>query len=184
MTSSALPLPAVTGLCTGCIDATHGQLHYVSTVAAGRGCQVLADLDEHANISFHAASTEGPTVGDRNTHVDELFAGSHRAGTITGSGWKVVDSADEHVWSYYSEEVVTDEGTIQTSGWMDSTVVWAGQWQTLHAVGTSGRYLGLVGVRQIRQIEPRERFQANIVLCDVVRTHRGSGAAAPHGSRS
>ncbi|KNB50308.1 hypothetical protein AC230_23785 [Streptomyces caatingaensis] len=125
-------------------------------------------LAEHADIRFHVAGTPaGPTVGDHNSHTDKLADASGTVlGTITGSGWKIYERpSDGHVLSYYREEIEFADGTIQTSGWMDSTAVWAGEWQTLHAVGTGGAYLGLIGVRQIRQEIPRELFRANIVLC-------------------
>ncbi|MFH8409404.1 hypothetical protein ACH4FX_32165 [Streptomyces sp. NPDC018019] len=164
---SPLPLSGIPAMCPQCLTALDGPLPDVAQTKRGTGCVVRTGLAEHADITFHAATTTGPTVGDRNTHADRLTdADGTAVGTITGSGWKVYEHPrDGHVLSYYREEIAFPDGTVQTSGWMDSTAVWGGQWQNLHAVGTGGAYLGLVGVRQIRQEEPRRLFRANIVLC-------------------
>ncbi|WP_145932797.1 allene oxide cyclase barrel-like domain-containing protein [Amycolatopsis bartoniae] len=129
-------------------------------------CAAFTDLAEEAHIEFRAADAHGPTVGDHNSHNDLLTDPSGREiGTIVGNGWKVYRRPDGHVISYYQEEITLDAGTIRTSGWMDSTAVWSGAWQSLHAVGIGGDLLGMVGVRQIRQVRARELFTANIVLC-------------------
>lgn len=162
-----LPVPGIPPMCPQCLAALDGPLPDVAQTKSAEGCVVRVGLAEHADIQFHAATTTGPTVGDHNSHMDRLMdAQGTAAGTITGSGWKVYQRPDDgHVLSYYREEIELPDGTAQTSGWMDSTAVWAGEWQTLHAVGTSGALLGLVGVRQIRQEKPRELFRANLVLC-------------------
>jgi len=154
-------------MCPACLAALDGPIPDVARTKSADGCVVLTRLAENADIQFHAASPIRPSVGDHNSHVDRLTDASGSAvGTITGGGWKVYERPyDGHVLSYYREEIEFPDGAVQTSGWMDSTAVWSGEWQTLHAVGTSGRYLGLIGVRQIRQEIPRELFRANIVLC-------------------
>ncbi|MDF3293937.1 allene oxide cyclase barrel-like domain-containing protein [Streptomyces silvisoli] len=167
-TDSALPVPSTPAMCPQCLAALDGLAPKTAPAARGGECFIQTHLAENADIRIHsAASSARPTVGDRNSHSDKITDASGRVvGTITGSGWKVYERAhDGHVLSYYREEIEFADGTVQTSGWMDSTAVWAGEWQSLHAVGTGGAYLGLIGVRQIRQEIPRELFRANIILC-------------------
>ncbi|MCS3605642.1 allene oxide cyclase barrel-like domain-containing protein [Erwinia rhapontici] len=120
---------------------------------------------EMANIHFNAKTNSGPTVGDANSHVDHFIdERGELAGTMTGSGWKIAALADNSVVSYYHETAETPQGRIETSGIWNSSAIWASQWQSLLAVGVSGDVMGKVGVRQLYQEVPREKYRTLLVL--------------------
>lgn len=120
---------------------------------------------EMANINFNAKTKNGPTVGDANSHMDHFIDDrGEPAGTITGSGWKIAALADNSVVSYYHETAETPQGRIETSGIWNSSAIWASQWQSLLAVGVSGNVMGKVGVRQLYQEIPREKYRSLLVL--------------------
>lgn len=120
---------------------------------------------EMANINFNAKTKNGPTVGDANSHVDQLIDNQGASvGTMTGSGWKIASLADSSVVSYYHETAETPQGRIETSGIWNSSAIWASQWQSLLAVGVSGDVMGKVGVRQLYQEIPREKYRTLLVL--------------------
>ncbi|AYO38124.1 MULTISPECIES: allene oxide cyclase barrel-like domain-containing protein [Serratia] len=123
---------------------------------------------EMANITFNAKTKSGPNVGDANSHTDQLFDEEGRdLGTMTGSGWKIASLADGSVVSWYHETAETPLGRIETSGIWNSSAIWAGQWQSLFAAGVSGDVMGKIGVRQIYQDIPREKYLTLIVLLPI-----------------
>lgn len=125
----------------------------------------IISATEMANISFNAQDNLRPTVGDHNSHADILNdQQGYRIGTISGSGWKIAGLADDSVVSYYRETAETPLGRIETSGVWNSSAIWARQWQSLLAVGVNGDVMGKIGVRQLFQEVPRERYFSLFVL--------------------
>lgn len=137
------------------------------TLASNKGYKnaTVISVTEMANINFNAKTQNGPTVGDANSHVDQFIDDQGKsAGTMTGSGWKIAALADDSVVSYYHETAETPQGRIETSGIWNSSAIWASQWQSLLAVGVSGDVMGKVGVRQLYQEIPREKYRTLLVL--------------------
>ncbi|MEX5715760.1 FAD-dependent oxidoreductase [Serratia ureilytica] len=66
--------------------------------------------------------------------------------------------------SWYHETAETPLGRIETAGIWNSSAIWAGQWQSLFAAGVSGDVMGKIGVRQLYQDIPREKYLTLIVL--------------------
>ncbi|WJV63931.1 hypothetical protein PCO86_08070 [Pectobacteriaceae bacterium CE70] len=128
----------------------------------------IISVTEIANINFNAKNTHGPSVGDQNSHTDFFIDHKgHHAGTITGSGWKIAELANNSVVSYYHETAETLLGRIETSGVWNSSAIWAREWQSLLAVGVSGELMGKIGVRQLFQEVPREKYFTLIVLVPI-----------------
>lgn len=123
---------------------------------------------EIANIKFNAKTESGPNVGDANSHIDQLLdEQGHNIGIMTGSGWKIASLADGSVLSWYHETAETPLGNIETAGIWNSSAIWSGEWQSLFAAGISGDVMGKIGVRQIYQDIPREKYLTLIVLVPV-----------------
>jgi hypothetical protein len=128
----------------------------------------IISATEEANIRFNARNNYEPTIGDHNSHTDVLFdKQGERSGTINGSGWKIAGLADNSVVSYYRETAETPLGCIETSGIWNSSAIWARQWQSLLAVGISGDVMGKLGVRQLFQEIPREKYFTLFVLVPI-----------------
>lgn len=129
------------------------------------GNVTIVNVTEMANINFNAKTKSGPTVGDANSHVDQFIDESgNQVGSMTGSGWKIAALPDNSVVSYYHETAETAVGRIETSGIWNSSAIWASQWQSLLAVGVSGDVMGKIGIRQLFQEIPREKYRTLIVL--------------------
>ncbi|OKB68341.1 hypothetical protein BHU62_02405 [Serratia marcescens] len=120
---------------------------------------------EMANITFKAKTDNAPNVGDANSHTDLLVDKQGRdVGTMKGQGWKIASLPDDSVVSWYHETAETPLGRIETAGIWNSSAIWAGQWQSLFAAGVSGDVMGKIGVRQLYQDIPREKYLTLIVL--------------------
>ncbi|MFI8417081.1 allene oxide cyclase barrel-like domain-containing protein [Serratia sp. NPDC078593] len=128
----------------------------------------IISVVERANITFNAKTESGPNVGDANSHTDQLVdERGQDFGTMTGSGWKIAALTDGSVVSWYHETAETPLGNIETAGIWNSSAIWAGQWQSLFAAGVSGDVMGKIGVRQIYQDIPREKYLTLIVLLPI-----------------
>lgn len=128
---------------------------------------VLLDLTEDVDLRYHAVNPPGPGLGDHNTYDSVLTdAEGTVVGTLIGAGWKVLErSSDGHLMAFYQETInFADGGQAQTCGWIDVRAIQEGRWQSLYAVGTRGRYMGLVGTRELRGDIPRKRFRSNLRL--------------------
>jgi hypothetical protein len=126
----------------------------------------LVDLAEHITLRYDGDTPDAPKVGESDTYDTVLLdANGSKVGTVTGAG-KVgyKRPTDEHVMLHYREEITLPDGTIVTEGWIDGNAIQAGQWQTLDAVGASGRYVGWTGVRRLRQEVAHKVFRASIFL--------------------
>ncbi|MFZ4831859.1 allene oxide cyclase barrel-like domain-containing protein [Rouxiella sp. Mn2063] len=128
----------------------------------------IISVVEKANITFNAKTQNGPNVGDVNSHRDSLIdPEGNNIGTMIGSGWKIATLADDSVVSWYHETAETLRGNIEISGVWNSSAIWAGEWQSLFAAGVSGEVMGKIGVRQIFQAIPREKYLTLIVLLPI-----------------
>ncbi|MGP0854664.1 allene oxide cyclase barrel-like domain-containing protein [Serratia sp. CY84636] len=125
----------------------------------------ILSVIEMANITFNAKTNNAPNVGDANSHTDLLVDQQGRdIGTMKGQGWKIASLSDDSVISWYHEAAETPLGRIETAGIWNSSAIWAGQWQSLFAAGVSGDVMGKIGVRQLYQDIPREKYLTLIVL--------------------
>ncbi|CAI1667415.1 Uncharacterised protein [Serratia marcescens] len=125
----------------------------------------ILSVIEMANITFKAKTNNAPNVGDANSHTDLLVDQQGRdIGTMKGQGWKIASLPDDSVISWYHETAETPLGRIETAGIWNSSAIWAGQWQSLFAAGVSGDVMGKIGVRQLYQDIPREKYLTLIVL--------------------
>lgn len=124
------------------------------------------DLTEDVDLRYHAVNPPGPGLGDHNTYDSVLSdADGGVVCTLTGAGWKVLErTSDGHLMAFYQERIVFPDGEVQTCGWIDVRAIQEGRWQSLYAIGTRGRYLGLIGTRELRGEIPRKRFRANLKL--------------------
>ncbi|MEA5360352.1 hypothetical protein VA596_12465 [Amycolatopsis sp., V23-08] len=156
--SLADPVPAFTEAVSGAVP--------VPEPGDAADSLVLEDLTEDVDLRYHAVVPPGPGLGDHNTY-DSTFSDAEGTvlGTLEGAGWKVlVRESDGHLMSFYTERAVFPDGEIRTTGWVDVQAILEGKWQSLYAVGISGRYLGLVGTRDLKGEIPRKRFRANFKL--------------------
>ncbi|MEV7188938.1 hypothetical protein [Kitasatospora sp. NPDC093102] len=160
------PFRAAVEMCPECAASMVTEPMTVSEKPAG-DCFALTGLSETVNLDYRAVSEGGFSAGDRSTHTDEFFtADGTSVGHLVGHSWKVVNQpSNGHLMAFYREEITLPDGEVQTAGWIDVNAILAGEWQVLHAVGTGGRYVGKVGVRELRSEVLRHRFQANLVLC-------------------
>lgn len=126
----------------------------------------LIELTETVTMRYQGGTPDAPEVGESDTYDDVLYdAEGREVGTLTGRGRVVYKRpTDEHVMLHYQEEVVLPDGRISTAGWIDGNEIQAGNWQSLAATGTSGRYAGWTGVRMLRQEEPHKVFRTSIFL--------------------
>ncbi|AUO04345.1 hypothetical protein C0558_22140 [Serratia marcescens] len=138
--------------------------HILATKDGYNNATVLSVI-EMANITFKAKADNVPNVGDANSHIDRLVdKQGHDIGTMKGQGWKIASLPDDSVVSWYHETAETPLGRIETAGIWNSSAIWAGQWQSLFAAGVSGDVMGKIGVRQLYQDIPREKYLTLIVL--------------------
>ena len=128
---------------------------------------VMLPLRELSDIQFKAQADDRPTVGDVNSHIDRWIGDDGvEIGTISGEGWKIA-SLDKDVISYYRETADTRLGRIETAGVWNSSAIWQGRWQSLFATGVTGEVTGMIGVRQLYQEVPRERYRAFVLLIPI-----------------
>lgn len=128
---------------------------------------VILSLLELSDIQFKAQADDRPTVGDVNSHVDRWVGDDGvEIGTISGEGWKIA-SLSQDVISYYRETADTRFGRIETAGVWNSSAIWGGRWQSLLATGVTGEVTGMIGVRQLYQEVPRERYRAFVLLIPI-----------------
>lgn len=160
------PFRAAVAMCSACAAAMTTEPTTVSQESPG-DCFALTGLTETVKLDYEAVVPGSFSIGDRSTHTDEFFdADGASVGHLVGHSWKVLKHPEgDRLMAFYREEVDLPDGQIQTAGWIDVNAILAGEWQALHAVGTAGRYLGKVGVRELRSVELRRNFQANFVLC-------------------
>ncbi|WP_050502808.1 allene oxide cyclase barrel-like domain-containing protein [Streptomyces monomycini] len=162
------PFTAAVSMCSACAASMDTEPATV-TEEPSDDCFTLTGLSETVDLDYRAVEESGFHAGDRSTHTDEFFdADGASVGHLLGHSWKVLKQADGRLMAFYREEIDLPDGQIQTAGWIDVNAILAGEWQALHAVGTGGRFLGKVGVRELRSEVLRKRFRANLVLCGAV----------------
>jgi hypothetical protein len=134
------------------------------TKLVGHDHVVIISALELSDIKFQAKLLDQPSVGDVNSHRDRwVDDNGHEIGNVCGEGWKIACFGQD-VISYYRETAETRLGRIEIAGMWNSTAIWQKQWQSLPAMGVSGEITGMLGVRQLYQEIPRQRYRAFVLL--------------------
>lgn len=149
------------------VEPGPGQRSAAAQPAAAPGAGLTLDNLQDVIVTIHyTGSGTGPELGAVTTYHDNLIDESgHQVGTVDGIGKIIYRRPQDNHWlAYYQEHINLAGGTLYTYGLLDISEVFAGQWQSLHAVGTGGRYLGETGVRSIQMVQEFRLFNAGIVL--------------------
>lgn len=95
-----------------------------------------------------------PAVGETGSYDDDLYdAQGDLIGTADGTADILFQSPiNGDLYSLYDQQITLPGGTVHAIGLVDVNDEIAGDWVTIAAWGTSGRYLGLVGTRSWKAI--------------------------------
>lgn len=142
--------------------------------AHGHDCETINDItEETVGDYFTGSATPIPLTkpGEGLVYDDVIYNAQnqvigHTVGMVTGL---YVDPANGHLITQYNEVVELPGGTISTTGTNDRTAIFEGGTAHFTAIGTSGSFLGMTGIREwhLTQIPPvaTTRAAVTIVLC-------------------
>jgi hypothetical protein len=101
------------------------------------------------SLTYNDVPPAGPSVGDTGTYVDDLYAADGtEIGQVTGTAHILYqDPASGDLYSLYDQTITLPGGTVHAEGLVNVEDEIAGDWVSVPAWGTSGKYLGLVGTR-------------------------------------
>jgi hypothetical protein len=155
-------LTVLTGLATIVLTADCGQ-----PANAATDCVGWDDLNEKIT-GIHTQDPNGPfpAVGGSSTFTDYLYDPNDKL-VMTNRGFADVPdrAANGHLLEFGFEQFTLDDGAFHTGGEFDITQGFKGDWVTVHAVGTAGRYLGMTGYRKFRLVVPGKLLKAQVKLC-------------------
>jgi hypothetical protein len=101
------------------------------------------------SLTYNDVPPAGPSVGDTGTYVDDLYtADGTEIGVVTGTADILYqDPASGDLYSLYNQSITLPGGTIHAEGLVNVDDEIAGDWVTVPAWGTGGKYRGLIGTR-------------------------------------
>jgi len=142
--------------------------------AHGHDCETIDDITEQTvGDYFTGSATPIPLTkpGEGLVYDDVIYNAQnqvigHTVGMVTGI---YINPANGHLITLYNEVVELPGGTISTTGTNDRTAIFEGGTAHFTAIGTSGSFLGMTGIREwhLVQIPPvaSTRAAVTIVMC-------------------
>lgn len=121
------------------------------------GEEIVENLTERT-LRFEAVGSRNPMmqVGDAATFYNNIYdADDNVVGDTVGILMAVSrNSSDGHIITEYTEAINLSGGTLRSSGVVDRNAVLNGAVMRFDVVGTSGRFLGMQGVRECQILPP------------------------------
>jgi hypothetical protein len=102
-------------------------------------------------------------VGDAITYFDEIYnADGETIGRAVGLVTATHLAPNGHLMTHYEDAVELPEGTLRSSGAVDRQEMLEGACIKFAVVGTSGKFLGLSGLREWQLILPVTTMTVNL----------------------
>lgn len=105
-------------------------------------------------------------LGDSGSYTNFLYSDAGVfLGTATGSSWAVeIRPADHHIIAYVQAADLFSDGSVHESGLMDVSKTVTGAEVDVPAIGTTGKYVGMVGTRSFKRLSP-VLYTSGLTLC-------------------
>jgi len=146
-----------------------GQKSVEEAGAPSPGCNLYDHLTEKiTSLSLNELGGKYPSLGDSATYVTYLYyADGKKMGTVYGKANVPATLPNGDLLEYSEEVIQLDGGTIDSQGLYDITKGFAGEWQFLPAIGSSGAFKDKLGRRSFHIIKVGESLDASIEVCPV-----------------
>lgn len=135
-----------------------------------KGCVVLAGLTEHfieGTVTGAGPDPTVPQIGQHGVYSMQILnaAGEEIGKMLNGTTDVYAQAPNGHFLVHGNENVQLNDGSIHAEGDYDLTATLAHTWQSVPAVGTSGRYRGLKGFEFFYDVTNPLVFKEAFVLC-------------------
>ena len=126
------------------------------TTTEAPGAEIIENLTEKT-LRFEAVGTRNPMmqVGDGATFYNHIYdADDNVVGDTVGILMATSRTSDGHIITEYTEAINLLGGTLKSNGTVDRNAVLTGAVMRFDVVGTSGRFLGMQGIRECQILPP------------------------------